>query len=138
MITNLMCGAGIKIVSNLLNTWMANRADEVRGNSLKDQRIIQAHVQLAKESNRDRLGKVSRSIIFFMLIATWCYMGVWGIHNPDVEMDVLVNKKTGFLGRLFNRTEFDTVRITGSVLLMQWFEIMEMVVGFFVVPSRKR
>lgn len=53
MISNLLCGAGIKILSNVINTWIANRTDEIRSNFLRDQKVVEAHVQLAKEAYRD-------------------------------------------------------------------------------------
>lgn len=67
---------------------------------------------------------MSRSVIFMMLIATWCYIGIWGVQNPSVELDILVPKKIGLLGRLFNQNNLSIVKVTGGILLMQWFQIM--------------
>lgn len=139
MIENLLLGSGIKIASNVINTWMANRAEEIRANTLKSQQIIQAQVELAKENNRDFIGKMSRSIIFIMLIGCWCYMGIYFLTHVDNFQEALIPRKSGLFGKVFGSSEYTSVKVGGwSILFYQWFEIMQTVVGFFCVPSRKR
>lgn len=139
MIENVLLGSGIKIASNVINTWMANRAEEIRANTLKDHSIIQAQLQLAKEANRDFIGKVNRSLIFIMLIGCWCYMGVYFLHHAENFQEALIPRNSGVFGKLFGSTDYAKVKSGGwSILFYQWFEIMQMVVGFFCVPSRRR
>lgn len=139
MIENVLLGSGIKIVSNVINTWMSNRAEEIRSNALKDQEIIKAQVELAKENNRDIIGKLNRSLIFVMLIGCWCYMGIYFMTHVEDFQSALIPRKSGIFGKLFGSTEYAKVDVGGwSILFYQWFEIMQMVVGFFCVPSRRR
>jgi len=133
----MMMGVGFKILSNIINTHMANRHEELKANTLQDAAIIKAHIELAKEANKDLLGKISRFIIFFMLVSCWCFIGIYGIMHPLDEMDIVVPVSKG-LFHLFDKPEFTVITISGSTLLWQWFQIMEMVIGFFVIPSKRR
>ncbi len=124
--------------SNIINTWMANKADEHRALALRDSEVLKAHVAMAKEANRDIWGKVSRSVIFFMLTATFCYMGIYVLHNYADFQEGLVPVEPGFFSKFFGYTKYKVVGSGWNMIFFQFFDIMQMVLGFFVIPSRKR
>jgi len=138
MISNLLMGAAFKMGANVINTWMANKADEHRANMLKDADIVKAHIELAKENNKDLFTKISRSVIFFMLTGTFCYMGLFVLHNYADFQEGLIPVKPGLISKLFSHTEYKAVGSGWNIIFFQFFQIMEMVIGFFVVPSRRR
>jgi len=139
MITPLLMGAGVKLVVNIVNGLMHNSAESARSNSLRDAETTSAHIELAKAVNSDKIGKISRSVIFMMIIATWCYIALYGLHNPDISYDIVLPKSTNWsFGSLFSSSEWQIRKINGSVLMWQWFTLTEMILGFFVVPSRRR
>ena len=139
MIAPLLMGAGVKLITNVVNTWMHNSAEERRTNALKDTEICEAHIALAKSVNSDKLAKVSRSVIFMAIIFTWCYMGIYGLHNPEMQYDIVLPKSNNWtITSLFSSSNFEIRKISGSVLMWQWFSLTEMILGFFVVPSRRR
>jgi len=134
----IIWGVACKILSNVINTWMANKADEHRALTLRDDKILKAHVQMAKEANRDIYGKISRSIIFFMLTGTFCYMGLYVLHNYADFQEGLIPVKPGFFSKIFSYTEYKSVGSGWNIIFFQFFDIMQTVIGFFCVPSRKR
>ena len=139
MITPLLMGAGVKILTNIVNGWIHNSAEKDRTNALRDAATTEAHIALAKEANGDKIGKVSRSVIFFMIIGTWCYIALYGLHHPDVIYNIVLPKGNNWtFGSMFSSSEWEIKKITGSVLLFQWFTLTEMILGFYVVPSRRR
>ena len=140
MIENFLLGAGSKLVANLVNNWMANQAEARRSAELRaiqDHQVIMAHANLAKENNKGFISQLTRGVIYIMITVAFCYMGYYGIHNPDAH-DVLVPVRHGFLSKLFDKADIVRVQINGSVLLYQWWELMQMILGAFVIPSRKR
>ena len=132
-------GAGVKLVTNVVNGWIHNSAEKDRTNSLRDAKTTNAHIDLAKAANSDKIGKISRSLIFMMIISTWCYIAIYGLHNPDITYDIVLPKGSNWsFGSLFSSSEWEIRKISGSVLMWQWFTLTEMILGFFVVPSRRR
>jgi hypothetical protein len=139
MITPLLMGAGVKILTNVVNGWIHNSAEERRTSALRDAETTQAHIALAKHANSDKIGKVSRSIIFLMIIGTWCYIALHGLHHPNAVYDIVLPKGSNWtFGSLFSSSEWEIKKITGSILMWQWFSLTEMILGFFCVPSRRR
>jgi hypothetical protein len=139
MITPLLMGAGVKILTNIVNGWIHNSAEKDRTNALRDAETSKAHIELAKAVNADKIGKISRSIIFLMIIGTWCYIALYGLHNPDVSYDIVLPKGSNWtFGSVFSSSQWEIRKISGSVLMWQWFTLTEMILGFFVVPSRRR
>ena len=131
-----MLGAGCKLIGNVAAQWMQNSAEERRVNALRDAEATRAHVELVKETSRNVISSVSRAIIFCMLAGTWCYMGVAGI-GSDITTTVLIPSEGGWFARMLSHQSLKPVEIKGTTLLYQWWQIMEMMMGAFVMPSRK-
>ena len=137
MIENFLMGAGCKFIGNIATHWLENAAEERKYNALKDEKVIAAHLELVKESNKHWISSMSRAIIFILITATWCYMGVYGLSMQGSESTVLVPNDPGFLGKLFHNQSLRGVEIKGTTLYYQWWQILEMIMGAFVMPSRK-
>lgn len=138
MITNVMIGAGIKIISNVINTYFENQKHRDDLLAIRDQGIADAQAAIAETASKDLIGKVNRSILFTMLVGTWCYMGIWCIHNLDLTITIPVDTRVGLFSRLVERPVQQTINVTVGMILIQWYEVMQMVIGFFCVPSRRR
>ena len=140
MIENFLMGSGVKIVGNLINSWMANSAEDKRNDRLRDAEAIKANVELIKITQKDWISKTSRALIFLMLTSAWCWMGISQVVSGEQmqEYTALVPQSSGWLSRFFNQTELTTVKVTGPSFIYQWWQIMEMMMGAFVVPSHKR
>jgi len=139
MLTPLLMGAAVKVGVNVINGWMHNSAEEKRAHILRDAEVVQAHVELAKAVQSDKITKLVRSLIFMMIIGTWCYMAIYGLHNPTMEYDIILPKSTNWsVQSVFSSSDWQVKKISGSVLMWQWFSLVEMIMGFFVVPSRRR
>ena len=104
---------------------------------MKDERMIKAHIQLTKETNKDHIASMTRAIIYVLITITWCYMGIYGLSQSGVESTVLVPNESGFFGKLFHYQNLRPIDIKGTTLLYQWWQIMEMIMGAFVMPNRR-
>jgi hypothetical protein len=132
-------GALVKVGVNVVNGWMHNSAEERRNNALRDGEIVKAQIELAKTVSRDNVTKCIRGAIFLMIVTTWCYMAIYGLHNPNMEYDIILPKGNNWsIQSLFSSSDWSVRKISGSVLMWQWFSLVEMILGFFVVPSRRR
>lgn len=139
MITPLITGALVKLGVNVVNGYMHNLAEERRNNALRDKEIVKAQMELAKQVQSDKISKIIRGTIFLMIVSVWCYLAVHGAHNPNLEYDIVVPKGNNWtFGSLFSSSQWEIRKISGSVLMWQWFTLVEMILGFFVVPSRRR
>ena len=139
MITPLLMGAGCKLLVNVVNSWMHNSAEEKRAHILRDKEVIEAHIELAKQVQKDHFTKIIRGLIFLMIVSVWCYLAIHGAHNPNLEYDIVMPKGNNWtFGSLFSSSQWEIRKISGSVLMWQWFTLVEMILGFFVVPSRRR
>ena len=130
-------GAGVKLVGSMVQGWLENSAEERRSNALRDQEAIKAHVELAKETNRNVIMTCCRAFIYTCLTLTWCYMGIIGLQQEGLETSVLIPNDAGFFGKLFHHQDLRKIDIKGTTLLYQWWQIMEMIMGAFVMPSRR-
>ena len=137
MIENFLMGAGCKFIGNIATHWLENSAEERKYNAIRDAEQIKAHMELVKESNKHLISSISRAVIFTTLTATWCYMGIAGLAMQGMDSTVLIPSEAGFFAKLFNHQTLKPIDIKGTTLLYQWWQIMEMIMGAFVMPSRK-
>lgn len=137
MVENFLLGAGVKLVGNLVTSWFDNNAEERRNNSLRNEKVIKAQVELTKETNRNAIMVIVRGIVYICITLTWCYMGIYGLSQENLETSVLIPNDPGWFGKLFHHQDLRKVDIKGTTLLYQWWQIMEMIMGAFVMPSRK-
>ena len=127
-------GSAIKVGSNIVNHMLATKAETARHNNAQDAEILKARIELAKISDKDIWGKVTKSLIFFMIIATFCYLCVHYAFHPDIKYTVLLPvEDCMWIPSGWKKTE-----LTGAFMAYQMVEGMFMVLGFFCVPSRKR
>jgi|32_taG_2_1085360.scaffolds.fasta_scaffold00922_8 hypothetical protein len=140
MIENFLMGAGAKMANNLVMGWLENSAEERKANAMKDAEVIRANVELVRETNKNHIASLSRALIFTLLTLAWCWMGIagyMGLGGHAVETTALVPQSHGLFSRLFNQTELAPIPMKGTIPIYQWYQIMEMMMGAFVMPSRK-
>jgi len=141
MIENFLIGAGSKVVSNVINSWLANSAENTRLSHLREEKAIHAHVELAKVTANDWASKLTRGIIYMMLSGTFCYMGIYFMTQINVESVgmALVGTKRGLLSGLFNQPTHTTKEVNIFLMFFEsWVNIIETCLSAFVIPSRKR
>lgn len=59
--------------------------------------------------------------------------------NPQIKYDVLVPSggSSGIFGWFVGADKYDTVTLTGGLLLMTFTDLIFMVVGFYSMPSKR-
>ena len=137
MVENFLMGAGCKLLGTFVSQWLHNSAEERKANALHDEMMIKAHIELTKETNKDHIASLTRSVIYISITLTWCYMGMYGLSQSGMESTVLVPNNSGFFGSLFHSQALKPITIKGTTLSYQWWQIMEMIMGAFVMPNRR-
>ena len=141
-IVNTVTGAGIKLCTNLINSYLSNKEESQRIIAARDKHMFDAAVKQQAESAKDPFVKVTRRILFMMLTSTYCFLLIFYALNPQIEYDVIMPKvdtSGGILNWIFGPTkEFVVQRMTGGLLLMSFIDLIFMVVGFYAIPSKKR
>ena len=137
MVENFLMGAGCKLLGTFVSQWLHNSSEERKANALRDELLVKAHVELAKITNADKIASCTRAIIYISITLTWCYMGFYGMSQQGTESTVLVPNDAGIFGKLFHSQTLRPVEIKGTTLYYQWWEIMQMIMGAFVMPNRR-
>ena len=140
-VLNTIIGAGLKLTCNLLNHWLAQKRQDQMMLAARDNDMLQALIQNQLQQASDPFVKVTRRILFMSLTFTLCFLMIYYALNPDISYSVLVPLKGstgGFFSWIFGGSkEFEVIELTGGLLLMHFFELCFMVVGFYAVPSGK-
>ena len=107
----------------------------------RNEHMLKALIDNQAHQASDPFVKVTRRILFMSLTFTLCFLMLHYALNPDISYSVLVPLKgttSGIFGWLFGgNKEFEVIELTGGLLLMHFFELCFMVVGFYAVPSGK-
>jgi hypothetical protein len=140
-VLNTIIGAGLKLFCNLLNNWLEHRRQNQLMLAARDNEMLQALLKNQAEQASDPFVKVTRRILFMSLTFTLCFLMIYYALNPDISYSVLYPLKEGtggFFSWFFGGSkEFEVIELTGGLLLMHFFDLCFMVVGFYAVPSGK-
>tara|TARA_Y100001972_G_C7577729_1_gene289822 strand:+ start:280 stop:711 length:432 start_codon:yes stop_codon:yes gene_type:complete len=138
-IINTIIGAGIKLGCNLLNHWLEQKKLEIQYLHARDDKIMELVAEQNKDTRSDPFVKVTRRILFMALTFTYCFLMIYYALNPDIKYDVLVpnGASNGIFGWFVGADTFDTVTLTGGLLLMTFTDLIFMVVGFYSIPSKR-
>lgn len=139
-ILHTIIGAGLKLGANVLNSWL----DEKREAKLLlkgDAELLKLLAEQQQRQSNDPFVKVTRRILFTMLTGTYCFLMVWYALNPDIQYTIIKPTNTsnvGFLGFLFGSDSYETITLTGGLMLASFIDLLFMVVGFYSLPSKRR
>jgi hypothetical protein len=140
-VLNTIIGAGLKLFCNLINNWLEQRSQNQLFLAARDHEMLKAILQNQINQSSDPFVKVTRRILFMSLTFTLCFLMIYYALNPDISYSVLYPLKGGtggFFGWLFGGDkEFEVIELTGGLLLMHFFDLCFMVIGFYAVPSGK-
>ena len=141
-IINTAIGAGIKLGSVLINSWLESRKQTQMIIAARDQATLNALIDNQSKQASDPFVKVTRRVLFLSITFTLCYLMLYYAMNPTVTYDVIVPRGDGYTGGFFSwitgSREWDVVRLTGGLLLSSFMDLCFMVVGFYAIPSKRR
>jgi hypothetical protein len=138
-IINTIIGAGIKLGCNLINHWLEQKKLEIQYLHARDDKIMELVAEQNRDTRSDPFVKVTRRILFMSLTFTYCFLMIYYALNPGIQYDVLVpnGSSNGIFGWFVGADTFDTVTLTGGLLLMTFTDLIFMVVGFYSIPSKR-
>jgi hypothetical protein len=138
LIESILVGAGSKLIFNLVNSFFHGREKREERKKLKTQAELEAHIELAKITNKNLISNLTRSMCALMIFGTWCFIGVYAMLYPTVT-DVLIPIKHGIISKLVNQPEAVVVEgRTPGILFQAWFEVTIAFVTMFSLHSRRR
>ena len=141
-ILNTILGAGIKLVANLVNSWLEQKRQDQMMLAARDEKMMEAMLENQLNQAKDPFVKVTRRILFMSITFTMCYLMIYYAMNPSISYDIIVPKgegsKWGIFGWVFGGKDWEVVRLTGGLLLMSFMDLCFMVVGFYAIPSKRR
>jgi len=139
MIESFLFGVGGKLISNLINSYLANSSEEKRNSihSHKSAEWVRAQLELQREISKDWWAKFCRFIIYVLITCTFSFITVYAMIHPE-QTDVLIDVKGGFLSNLFRQPVKTVQQVHSTGLVFQsCLEVMFAVLGAFVTPSQK-
>lgn len=138
-VINTIIGAGIKLGCNLLNHWLEQKKLESQYMHARDDKIMELVAEQNKDTRTDPFVKITRRILFMSLTFTYCFLMIYYALNPDIQYEVLVpnGSSGGIFGWFAGADKYDTVTLTGGLLLMTFTDLIFMVVGFYSMPSKR-
>jgi hypothetical protein len=141
-ILNTVLGAGIKLVCNLINSWLEQKRQNQMMLATRDNESLRALLNNQKEQAQDPFVKATRRVLFMSITFTMCYLMIYYAHNPTISYDIIVPKgdgaKWGFFSWIFGGKDWEVVTLTGGLMLSSFIDLCFMVVGFYAVPSKQR
>jgi len=141
-IVNTIIGAGIKLVCNLINSWLEQKRQDQLALAARDDKMLEALIQNQSKSASDPFVKVTRRILFMSITFTMCFLMVYYAMNPHISYNLIVpngdSAKWGFFGWIFGAKEWTVVQMTGGLMLASFMDLCFMVVGFYAIPSKRR
>ena len=138
MISNIFLGAIGKLIANIVTSFFDNQRHKDDLIASRDDKILEAQTKIAEAANKDWLGKLSRTIIFILLVSTYCYIAIQCLEMLDKNIVVPVDIRPGLLSRFVNKPVSTTIIISHGVILQYFQETISVVLRFFAVASRKR
>ena len=141
-ILNTVIGAGIKLLVNLVNSWLEQKRQDQLLLAVRDQAMMDALLKNQSEQAKDPFVKVTRRMLFMSITFTMFYLMIFYAHNPDITYDIIVPKgdgaKWGLFSWVFGGTDWKQIQLTGGLMLSSFMDLCFMVVGFYAVPSKRR
>jgi len=136
---NFLLGMGAKALMGFVNTWQHNNLEAEKVRAMSHKEDLRAHVDLAKIQATDKTGKIIRATVFIMLTATWCGIVLMCFENIDLKAIIPTTVKHGFISRFFTRPDVVGVELNFSAYVIFLFsDMMQVILGSFVIPSRHR
>ena len=134
---DFLIGAGVKLVSNVVNSWFSNSAEHSRNLLLKDKESIEANIKLLEASNANWITQFSRATTFAAITLTFCWITIYSMYNPE-ETSILIDVKGGWLSSIFRQPDKVVQEVKSSgIVFDRCFSIMEAVIGAFVMRSKR-
>ena len=139
-ILNTILGAAIKLVANLINSWLEQKRQDQMMLASRDNEMMQALIKNQAEQAKDGFVQVTRRILFLSITFTMCYLMIYYAMNPEITYQIIVprgdNAKWGFLNWVIGGKDWEVVTLTGGLLLTSFMDLCFMVVGFYAIPNR--
>jgi len=141
-ILNTILGAGIKLVCNMINSWLEQKRQDQLALAARDDKMLEALISSHKNNSSDPFVKITRRVLFMSITFTMCFLMIYYAMNPNITYNVIVPKgdgaSLGFFSWIFGAKDWEMVQMTGGLMLASFMDLCFMVVGFYAIPSRKR
>ena len=135
-------GAGIKLVCNLINSWLEQKRQDQLLLAARDKEMMDALFTNQAQQAKDPFVKVTRRVLFMSITFTMCYLMIYYAHNPGITYDLIVPRgegsKWGLWSWIMGGKDWQIVQLTGGLLLSSFMDLCFMVVGFYAIPSKRR
>ena len=141
-ILNTRIGCGIKLLANLINSWLEQKRQDQMILASRDSQMMEALIQNQAKNSTDAFVKVTRRILFLSITLTMCYLMIYYATNPNISYQVIVPKgdssSSGFFGWIFGSKDWEVVTLTGGLLLASFMDLCFMIVGFYAIPNSRK
>ena len=138
MIEAVAIGVGAKLLTTVVNGWFHGADKRADREALQGKETREAHLELARLNLSNPIANITRSICALMIFGSFCYIGLYAMHNPT-ETDVLIPLRHGFFSRLVSQPESVVVEgRTPGVLFQTWYEVVICFASMYALPSRRR
>ncbi len=141
-IFNTILGAGIKLLCNLINSWLEQKRQDQLMLAARDQATMEALFKNQNAQAKDPFVQITRRVLFMSITFTMCYLMIYYAHNPNITYEIIVpngeGSRWGLLGWIWGGKDWTVVQLTGGLLLSSFMDLCFMVVGFYAIPSKRR
>ena len=80
-IINTVIGAGIKLVCNLINSWLEQKRQDQLALAARDDKMLAALIAGQDKNSSDSFVKVTRRILFMSITFTMCFLMIYYAMN---------------------------------------------------------
>jgi len=137
MLLSFLTGSGLKLIVSSIGKMIEMKRQ-------KDLLMMNADINKIKvlQGGEDTLspwGKVTRRILAFSLVGTFCFIVIWHvIINPDQTYTIMIDKSPSILfGWIMGTTDKTTLVISAGSLLWDFQNIVSLIAGFYFTKISK-
>ena len=137
-VVSTLMGAGVKLLANVINSWLAGRARQQELLSADRARVIEAQSRLIEKNAKDPFVQFSRRVPFMALTFTFCWLIIYFATRPDVDWMVATGEggRMSLFSFIFG-AKGATVH-AGALLVTSFIDLMFMVIGFYAIKSNRK
>lgn len=137
MLGNVALGSGLKILGHTVGSILSMRHQQKMAVlNAPTERIVALQ---GGEDKADGFTKHTRRFLAFLMLTTFCYVILHHVvFQPDLNYRILIPSDPSWFSGIFtSTTKEETVTISAGSLLWRYFNLIEVIIGFYFTKVGK-
>lgn len=137
MLGNVALGSGLKMLGSVVGSFMETRHTHKMATSVMENERLEILGRIQEKP--DTWTKHTRRVLAFLMLGTFCSVILWHVMvQPDLSYRILIQADHSIFAEWFSTTtDEETVTVSAGSLLWRYFNLIEVIVGFYFTKIGK-